>query len=223
MTAFCTSPPGLALSSRTSAITRRLSPTRRPTARARHPAPYALTDRGAYYLDAEGFGELPDDTLPDSVIYASLRRKAESMTLAAAIAECNDLAGAAVADSRAAGPLAPRPSLSPRDVVQGILAALQSDPVQGGRVAVLFSSSNNAFAKCTPHTLTEWLSTSELSFLLDISSFFVAPVPVFSQDRSKCVLACVVNTSANSKHGISFSCSRNQLGHWLVESVHLTT
>jgi hypothetical protein len=226
MQAFCVSPSSVPISVTASSFVRRPRPTCQTPSPTHLTVTVARADLRAspYYMDQEGFSPdgADDDSLPDSVIYASLRRKAESLSFASAIAECIDLAGTVVTDpSRATGPMAPRPSLSPRDVVQGILAALQDDPLQGSRVAVLFSSTTNSFAKCTASTLVQWLSTSDLSFLLDISSFFVAPVPTFSDDRSQCVLACVVNTSANSKHSVSFSCTRNRLGHWLIESVFI--
>jgi hypothetical protein len=70
------------------------------------------SSRGADYYSEEGIGEL-ESSLPDAVIYASLRRKAETMCVEAAIAVCKELAGAGPGLA-GGGAAAQASSLSPR-------------------------------------------------------------------------------------------------------------
>lgn len=68
-----------------------------------------------FYKSLEGFSDDSSSVLPDDVIYASLRRKAEKMCFEAALAVCKELAGAGASTMPAVRPSC---SLSPRKCIK---------------------------------------------------------------------------------------------------------
>lgn len=98
---------------------------------------------------------------------------------------------------------------------------MREDPFGGGKVAVQFASESNRFSRCTPQTLCQWLSTSEFKYLLDIASFYVAPVPTFTNDHRACVVSCVIHTSENTRHALSFNVVKAEKSGdaWMIDSV----
>lgn len=107
----------------------------------------------------------------------------------------------------------------PGDIVRHVLSALRDDPTMGGKVVVEHASDRNRFKRCSPEILLQWLSTSEFKYLLDVSSFFVAPMPSYTRDRRRCIVSCVVNTSMDAKHGLSFNIALDSNEVWKIDSV----
>lgn len=105
------------------------------------------------------------------------------------------------------------------DIVRVVLSAMRDDPWTGGGKVIEFSSERNRFKRCSPQALLQWLSTSEFKYLLDVSSFFVAPLPLYSQDRRRCIISCMINTSAETKHGLSFNIALDTHDNWKIDSV----
>lgn len=168
------------------------------------------------YRSQEGFYEPARVYLPNAIIYSSLRRRAERSALVAAVDFFRDLAGGAGIGT--AGVL-PSKALAPRDVVRAVLGGLRDGD---GEAVLRFSSPESGLGGRGARVLRRWLRRGELGFLLDVSSFFVAPQGrSYGEDRRSCVLSCVVNTTSGSKHALSFAVSMDDANVWMVDGVSL--
>lgn len=124
---------------------------------SRHRTPVAVAAHSLdHYRSLEGFSSPSQIFLPNAIIYSSLRRRLERSALAAAVDFITQLAGSSDV-------AAPAKSLSPREVVRTVLAALQrSDAAE----VLTFASEKNRLKNCSPETLLSWLKASEYKFLV---------------------------------------------------------
>lgn len=184
---------------------------------------YANTaPRAVYSLDfyraQEGFQDEQSVFLPNSIIYSSLRRRAEKSAFEASLSFLKDLAANGIISQNA---ILPSKALSPREVVQAVLKSLRGGDLSA---ALQFASRKNPVSKLSSKGLHKWLdATEDYRFLLNVCNFFVAPQGrSYGVDRKSCVISCVVNTNERKNFALNFDVSRDEdTDAWMVDGVSL--
>lgn len=171
-----------------------------------------------FYRAQEGFQDEHSIFLPDSIIYSSLRRRAEKSAIEAALSFLKDLASNGIISQNAT---LPSKALSPREVVQAVLKSLRGGDLSA---ALQFASPRNPVRKLSSKGLNKWLAANEdFSFLLQVCNFFVAPQGrSYGADRKSCVISCVINTNQRKNFALNFDISRDEESDtWMVDRVSL--